>query len=101
MKGLIFIKNYEAELTLVGFNSYNFTNPDTKEVVSGIKVSYVFENPTEEGGGGTVGTLVRPYDELVNFKTLKYPCKAVANFSITSLDKNCKLIINSIKSIVR
>ena len=80
------IKAYDLEVTIIGFNPYNFTNPDTKEVISGVKVSIATDSvANENGGGGSVFQLTRPYEELESFKTGKYPCRGIVNFSVPNL----------------
>lgn len=94
------MKQYEIEVDLIGFSPYNFENPDTKQVISGLKLSIVQPgNSNEEGGGSSVCQLNRPYDELAKFKALKYPCKAIVNFSVPNIVG--KPVINEIKPINR
>ena len=94
------MKQYAIEVDLIGFSPYNFENPDTKQVISGVKVSIAQSGSSNvEGGGGSVCTLNRPYEELAKFKAFKYPCKAIINFSVPNLVG--KPVINDIKPINR
>lgn len=92
------MKNFETEVTIIGFKPYKFENQDTKEVISGVKINIATDSvSSEDGGGGDVFQIIRPYEELEIFKSNKYPCKGIVTFQVPNLTQKPSIV--SIKPI--